>query len=312
MEQLVYRSFGSRTKRISDYCFEQVRLIYQAFSIEFDPTWYPYLMNIRDASGCTVNELAALMGISQPGVSKMLKRLAEQELIREAGGSKDKRSKSIILTQAAEGLLKHIEPAVEAINQAFSHIERPAGGALAALTELESCLRERSLFDRVIALTKGEHRLQLREYNQQLHAFYERHNRAWLEKFFHVEPHDEEVLSDPHTHVLKKGGTIYIAHLAGYPVGGFTLMPYGNMLELAKMYVVEPLQGSGIGKQLLSSALQEAEKTRFDTLFLVSNRKLSPAIHLYKKAGFTEVPLESGDVLYERADIKMMRHIKKF
>jgi len=38
---------------------------------------------------------------------------------------------------------------------------------------------------------------------------------------------------------------------------------------------------------------------------LYSHKKLVPAINLYKKVGFVEVPLER-DVHYERANIKMM------
>ena len=37
------------------------------------------------------------------------------------------------------------------------------------------------------------------------------------------------------------------------------------------------------------------------SLFLISNSKLSPALHIYEKYGFTEVKLD--DYEYERCDI---------
>ena len=39
-------------------------------------------------------------------------------------------------------------------------------------------------------------------------------------------------------------------------------------------------------------------------LFLISNSKLSPALHIYEKYGFTEVKL--ADYEYERGDIALV------
>jgi ribosomal protein S18 acetylase RimI-like enzyme len=50
--------------------------------------------------------------------------------------------------------------------------------------------------------------------------------------------------------------------------------------------------------------IQFAKEQQWKTITLYSNRKLIPAINLYKKVGFVEVPLEK-DVHYERANIKM-------
>ena len=41
-------------------------------------------------------------------------------------------------------------------------------------------------------------------------------------------------------------------------------------------------------------------------LYLVSNRKLLPALALYRKVGFVEVPITAHDLaLFERCDIRM-------
>ena len=34
-------------------------------------------------------------------------------------------------------------------------------------------------------------------------------NLAWLEKYFWVEPHDEEVLSNPQSYIIDRGGFIF-------------------------------------------------------------------------------------------------------
>jgi ribosomal protein S18 acetylase RimI-like enzyme len=73
------------------------------------------------------------------------------------------------------------------------------------------------------------------------------------------------------------------------------------------MAVAIGFQGLGIGQKLLLHCFALAEKKGIQKLILYSNRRLLPAIHLYKKFGFVEVPLEEG--VYERADIKMEKVI---
>ena len=69
------------------------------------------------------------------------------------------------------------------------------------------------------------------------------------------------------------------------------------------MAVTEEAQGLGIGKVLLEHCLQIAKQNQASKLILYSNTKLENAIHLYRKYGFKEIPLEAGH--YERANIKM-------
>ena len=130
-------------------------------------------------------------------------------------------------------------------------------------------------------------------------------NYEWLEKYFVVEPGDVQQLSDPQQYIIDKGGYIYFAKCKDEIVGTSSLMKTGKEeYELAKMAVKEKYQGMGVGQMLLEHCLAEAAKLQAIKLSLFSNTKLTSAIHLYKKAGFTEVALPK-DVHYERADIMM-------
>jgi ribosomal protein S18 acetylase RimI-like enzyme len=55
----------------------------------------------------------------------------------------------------------------------------------------------------------------------------------------------------------------------------------------------------------MEHCIEVAQQKGIKKLLLYSNRKLLPALYLYKKYDFEEVPLEDG--IYERADIKMER-----
>jgi len=129
-------------------------------------------------------------------------------------------------------------------------------------------------------------------------------NEQWLKKYFTVEPIDTLLLSNPRKEIIEKGGQIFFAEYNGEIVGTAALIPIGdNTFELGKMAVTEKLQGLGIGKKLMEHCLQFSKANGIKKLILYSNRKLDSAIHIYRKYGFGEAPVEPGH--YERADIKM-------
>lgn len=133
-------------------------------------------------------------------------------------------------------------------------------------------------------------------------------NIEWLKKYFKVEPKDEIVLSNPQGEIIDKGGMIFYAKYNDTIIGTVSLIKIDNTtFELSKMAVTDNVQGLGIGKKLMEHCLAVAKENDIQKLILYSNRSLLPAIHLYEKFGFAEVPLEGG--IYERADIKMERII---
>ncbi|MBP4142737.1 GNAT family N-acetyltransferase [Flavobacterium sp. P4023] len=133
-------------------------------------------------------------------------------------------------------------------------------------------------------------------------------NLEWLNKYFKVEPNDEIVLSNPKAEIIDKGGFIFYAKYKNQIIGTVSLLKVTNdCFELSKMAITEKIQGLGIGKKLIEYCLTYAKENNISKLILYSNRRLIPAIHLYKKYGFEEIELEHG--IYERADIKMQKII---
>jgi len=133
-------------------------------------------------------------------------------------------------------------------------------------------------------------------------------NIEWLQKYFRVEEKDKLVLSNPQEEIIDKGGMIFFAKYNDEILGTVSLMKIDkDTFELSKMAVSDKAQGLGIGNKLLVHSIAVAEENNIKKLLLYSNRILLPALHLYEKFGFIEVPL--GDVSYERADIKMEKTI---
>jgi len=63
-----------------------------------------------------------------------------------------------------------------------------------------------------------------------------------------------------------------------------------NIAELKRMYVQPAQQHKGIGKDLLERSLELAKSLNYACIRLDTLNHMTPAINLYKKYGFYEIP----------------------
>lgn len=130
-------------------------------------------------------------------------------------------------------------------------------------------------------------------------------NYEWIEKFFTVEKHDREILENPKEFVIEPGGQIFIALVHGRAAGTVAMIPADDrVVELTKMAVSPAYQGLGVGDRLMEKCIEFAKANAFATIFLETHSSLVPAIALYHKHGFAEVPCDPNS-LYARADVRM-------
>ena len=135
-------------------------------------------------------------------------------------------------------------------------------------------------------------------------------NIAWLEKYFYVEPHDEEVLGDPEKFIIQPGGSIFFVKEKEEIIGTVALMKIEDgVYELTKMAITPSHQGMNLGQKLMNHAIEYAKQQDWKSLILYSNRKLQNAVYIYFKYGFEEIPIEQNNP-YSRGDIKMRLDLK--
>lgn len=142
-------------------------------------------------------------------------------------------------------------------------------------------------------------------FNEKFTTDFTRLNFEWLEKYFYIEEYDKKVLTNPQKHILDKGGYIFFALVENKVVGTVALIKRAKgFFELSKMGVTTNYQGLRIGQKLIYRCIDFAATKGIKCLFLDSNKKLTPAITLYNKVGFKEIPVPK-DTPYERCDIRM-------
>ena len=152
-------------------------------------------------------------------------------------------------------------------------------------------------------------RIEIIPYQAEHAVHFERLNRAWIEKYFVLEDLDKWVLENPHAAILEKGGAILMAKYDDVIAGTVALIKLSDdEYEFSKMAVDEAYQRKGIAEALSYAAFDKAREFGAKKVSLYSQTSLAPAIHLYRKLGFVEVPMDS--LLYKRANIKMERTLE--
>ena len=136
---------------------------------------------------------------------------------------------------------------------------------------------------------------------------YRRHfkdlNVEWISHYFEIEPHDLEQLEAPEEYITNRGGRVFFALSGEEVIGTVALIKVSDeVYEMAKMAVKPEFKGFGAGEKLGRHLIEAAREAGASRLFLESNRKLVPALKLYEKLGFVEIPI--GETLYSRADYK--------
>jgi ribosomal protein S18 acetylase RimI-like enzyme len=145
--------------------------------------------------------------------------------------------------------------------------------------------------------------IEIINYSPSDQPWFEKLNRDWIEKYFWMEPLDFHVLQHPDIHIISNGGCILMARYCGEIAGTVALkLVEPRIYEFTKMAVDEKFQGKKIGQALADAAIAKAKSLGAKKIILYSNTILAPAIALYRKIGFKEIPV---DGTYKRSDIKM-------
>lgn len=118
-----------------------------------------------------------------------------------------------------------------------------------------------------------------------------------------MEPPDFLILQNPYEHILKDGGSIFMASHDDTIVGTVALKFVSpKTYELTKMAVDESYRGKKVGRALAEAAIARAKSSGAEKIVLYSNTILVPAIALYNNLGFREIPVDGP---YKRSNIKM-------
>ena len=152
-------------------------------------------------------------------------------------------------------------------------------------------------------------KLTIREFSDEFAHHFHDINAEWIHAMFRMEDTDREVLEHPRERIIEPGGVILGVEAEGLGiVGTCALQRSGERgFELTKMGVRESARGLKAGEFLLAAVIERARALKADPLYLLTNARCAPAIHLYEKLGFRHdagIRAQYG-ARYQRCDVAM-------
>jgi len=309
VRRLGYLTLGSRLKRLGERMQADVARFIEQTALPIQPGQYPLLAAIDRYGPLSVGELVEAVGVSQPGVTRSLARLAELGLVEARQADGDQRRKTVALTAHGEEMMRiskqavwpHVETAVASV---CAGIEGPM---LAQLDAIEAAIAEAPLDERAAAGRAAG--LAIRPYSDALAPYFHDINAEWIEAMFAMEQADRDVLDHPRARIVDPGGDILFIEADGLGIiGTCALRKTGErQFELTKMGVRASARGLKAGEFLLRATLRRADELGADYLYLLTNSDCAAAIHLYEKLGFVhdaEVMRDFG-ARYARCNVAM-------
>lgn len=308
-------AIGSRLRVLTETLTRDAASIYGLYGVDIKPKWFPVFYSLTDEQPKSVTAIAREIGQSHPSVSTIVKEMMKAGLIEDVDDKTDRRCTLITLTEYGKSLSQELIAQLRDVERAVEQISAECDNDLwAAIADWEKALGRKSILERVREIKeRREHsEVEIVEYQPQYKKSFYELNRKWIESYWELEPHDIEVLENPEKHILEKGGHIFVALYNGFPVGVCALCPMPEEsaydFELAKLAVNNSIQRKGIGRRLCEAVIDKARELGGEMLFLESNTRLKPAIALYRKLGFKELP--EYHPAYARGDIQMELQLK--
>lgn len=304
IKELGLLSVVTRLKRLSDIMIHDGRKLYKELGMDIEPNWYVIFRLLEQNGEMTITEIAEKIGFAHPSVISIVNKMINAGYLNEKKCGLDSRKRLLCLTSKAKEKMPEFENVWNAGTAGLKKMLDDLD-VLSVLATFEERVFNKGFKDRALAELDRPKKVEIIEFNQKYVEAFARLNYEWIEQLFKIEEHDREMLDNPIEYIVKEGGQIFFALLRDEVVGTVALLKVGeDSFELAKMAVTSKYRGLKIGDKLMSACLKYAKKVGKKQVFLLSNRKLIPAITLYKKFGFHEVPLDPNN-LYERTDIQM-------
>ena len=230
-------------------------------------------------SGASLRELRTRLGLDPGYLSRIIRSLEDEGLIRVTGHPDDGRLRVAELTPAGEAELAEQDRRANGVAEGLlgTLAEGQRRELVAALGAAQRLLRLAAVSVQVVDPVSADARACLAAYVAELRErFPEGYQEADL-----VQP--QEVLGD--------AGVFLVASEDGRPVGCGALRALEpGAGEIRHVWVAAGTRGLGVGRRLLAGLEREAAARGFGVVRLSTHRALTEAIQLYRGSGYTEIP----------------------
>ena len=129
-------------------------------------------------------------------------------------------------------------------------------------------------------------------------------NTAWISEMFEMEPEDERELANIDGYIDGGGEVFFALDDDGAVMACCLIGPREDGdWEIMKFAARGMYTGTGAGSACLRACINHAREKGVERIIIVTNSACEAAIHLYRKFGFTEMPVDKEKFPFERANV---------
>lgn len=230
--------------------------------------------------GATVRALRRRLGLDSAYVSRLLRSLERQGLVRVVPSGSDGRVRQVFLTGAGLDERAELDHRADAFARSLLEPlgERERARLAAAMAQVERLLIASMVQIVPADPTSPDARWCVAQYFAELGERFE----AGFDPALSISA-DAHELTPPR-------GLLLVARLREEPVGCGALKLHANApAEIKRMWVAQRARGLGLGRRVLQELERHARELGVAVLHLETNHTLNEAIHLYRESGYQEV-----------------------
>ena len=230
--------------------------------------------------GADVRDLRARLGLDSGYVSRLLRSLEAQRLVSVRAAAADRRIRRAVLTKRGLAERRVLDDRSDAV--ALKMLEPLSGKQretfLSAVAEVERLLQASMVRFEVEDPATPMARWCLAQYFSELNERFE----------IGFDP-GRSLYSDTRV-FARPSGAFVVAKMRGRPVGCGAVKFKGKQpAEFKRMWIAKDARGLGLGKRLLAELETHARAAGAPAVRLETNRTLTEAIAMYRKAGYVEI-----------------------
>jgi DNA-binding MarR family transcriptional regulator/GNAT superfamily N-acetyltransferase len=230
--------------------------------------------------GTEVRALRFRLGLDSGYISRVLRSLEREGLVRVRAGRGDGRVRQALLTARGRAERTVLDRRSDKLAQRIvAPLSEPQRAALAAAMEKVEQLLQASMVRFAIEdPNTADARWCFKRYFTELDARFD----AGFDPGLSI-PAAAHELTPP-------SGVLIVARLRGRPVGCGALKFHGKApAEVKRMWIAATTRGLGLGARLLAELERHAREAGVRVVRLETNRALREAIALYRRSGYVEV-----------------------
>jgi len=230
--------------------------------------------------GSDVRSLRARLELDSGYISRLLRSLEDDRLVKVVPDGSDRRVRTVHLTKSGLSERELLDRLSDDL--AWSLLEPLTTDQRSRLVEAMGTVER--------LLTAGMVQFTIDDPTSDDAQFCIRSYFAELDVRFESGFDPSQSISADAAELTEPSGLLLIARLRGEPIGCGALKLHGREpAEVKRMWIAGAVRGLGLGRRILEELERHAHQRGVGTLRLETNQTLNEAIGLYKSAGYREV-----------------------